>query len=91
MTTEQTDPRDLLEFPCHYQFKAVGIFGDAFKQSVYDAVAKHASVSQDALRCRPSGKGTYQAVSVLATLHSYEQLTAIYADLKQLNGLKFMI
>jgi putative lipoic acid-binding regulatory protein len=91
MTAEKTDLRDLLEFPCNYQFKAVGLAGDIFKQSVFDTVAKHALVSQDALRSRPSGKGTYQAVSLLVTLHTYEQLTAIYADLKQLDGLKFMI
>jgi putative lipoic acid-binding regulatory protein len=89
--SKKIDPRDLLEFPCHYQFKAVGLAGEKFKRAVYAAVSRHASVSQDALRCRSSGKGTYQAISVLVTLHTYEQLTAIYADLRQLDGLKFMI
>ncbi len=86
-----TDPRDLLEFPCHYQFKAVGMAGEAFEQAVFSAVERHVQVSRDALRSRPSGKGTYQAVSVLVTLHNYEQLTSIYAELKKIEELKFLL
>ena len=87
----KTDPKDLIEFPCHYQFKAMGGCGETFKQAVIDAVDKHASVSLDSVRCRPSGKGTYQAVSVLVTLHNYEQLTAIYAELRKVDDLKMLL
>jgi len=84
-------PEDLLEFPCHYQFKAVGQAGESFRQAIVAAVERHAAVSQDAVRCRPSGKGNYQAVSVLVTLHSYQQLTSIYADMRQVPGLKLLL
>ncbi len=89
--TEKKTPQDLLEFPCHYEFKAVGVAGEAFKQSVLAAAKKHVAVSADAVRSRVSGKGTYQSVSVLATLHSYEQLTSIYAEMRKLNGLKMLL
>ena len=89
--SEPSDPEKLLEFPCHYQFKAMGLAGNAFVEAVFSAVARHASISRDAVRSRASGKGTYQAVSVLVTLHSYPQLTAIYADLRQIDGLKFLL
>ncbi len=89
MTT--TDPKDLLEFPCQYQFKAMGLAGDCFSQAIVAAVDKHVSVPQDAVRCRPSGKGTYQAVSVLVTLYNYEQLTAIYAEMRQVDDLKMLL
>ncbi len=87
----KTDPKDLLEFPCHYQFKAMGMAGDSFKKSVLAAVEKHASVSLDGVRYRPSGKGTYQAVSILVTLHTYEQLTAIYSELRKIDELKMLL
>ena len=89
--TEKKTPQDLLEFPCHYEFKAVGVAGETFKQSVLAAVEKHAAVSADAVRSRASGKGTYQSVSVLTTLHSYEQLTSIYAEMRKLNELKMLL
>ena len=85
------NPEDLLEFPCHYQFKAVGKSGDAFRQAVVLAVRQHASVSSEAVKSRPSGQGTYQAVSVLVTLHSYEQLTRIYAEIRRVPELKMLL
>ena len=88
---KKTDPKDLLEFPCHYQFKAVGFSGDYFSQAIIAAINKHVVVSQDAVRCRPSGKGNYQSVSVLVTLHSYEQLTDIYAEMRQVADLKILL
>jgi len=88
---ESGDPKDLIEFPCHYQFKAMGAAGDDFKEAVIAAVDKYSSVSLDSVRCRPSGKGTYQAVSVVVTLHNYEQLTSIYAELKKIEELKMLL
>lgn len=87
----KTNPEDLLEFPCHYQFKAMGKNNEEFKTSVIAAVDKHATVACDNVRCRPSGKGTYQAVTVFVTLYSYEQLTLIYAELKKIDELKMLL
>lgn len=85
------DRRNLLDFPCHYQFKAVGLAGEAFSQSIIEAVSKYADVSLDAVRCRPSGQGNYQAVSVLVTLYDYQQLTNIYTEMKQVPDLKMLL
>jgi putative lipoic acid-binding regulatory protein len=89
--SEKTGVADLLEFPCHYQFKAVGPAGESFRRSIIAAVARQAPVSEDLVRCRPSGKGNYQAVTVPVNLHSYQQLTCIYADLRQVPGLKMLL
>jgi len=88
---DQPKPEELLEFPCHYQFKAVGLAGEAFRQSVVASVHRHAAVGSDAVRCRPSGKGNYQSVSVLVRLHSYQQLTSIYAEMRLIPGLKMLL
>lgn len=89
--TEKDNSEDLIKFPCHYQFKAVGMAGDDFLQSIVAAVGKHVPVIKDAVRSKPSGKGTYQSVSVLVTLHSYEQLTCIYEEMRQVDGLKMLL
>lgn len=90
-TMEKIDPEDLIEFPCHYQFKAMGLSGTEFRQAIIAAIAKHADVAEDAVGSRPSGKGTYQSVSVLVTLYSYEQLTSIYAEMRQVDHLKMLL
>lgn len=86
-----TKAEDLLEFPCHYQFKAVGTAGELFRDSVVSAVQQHVPVSVDAVHTRPSGKGTYQSVSILVSLHSYHQLTSIYAEIRKVEGLKMLL
>lgn len=89
--TEKKSPEELLEFPCYYEFKAVGMAGEAFKRAVMAAANKHANVPADAVRCRPSGKGTYQSVSLLVTLQNYKQLTNIYAEMRKVDGLKMLL
>jgi len=89
--TDKQKLEDLLEFPCQYQFKAVGLAGERFKNAIVHAISQHTSVVQDAVQSRPSGKGTYQSVSVLVTLYSYTQLTRIYAEMRQVSDLKMLI
>lgn len=88
---KKTDAEELLDFPCHYQFKAMGLAGEGFKRAIVAAVDQYVAVPENAVRCRPSGKGTYQSVSVLVTLHNYEQLTAIYAEMRQVTDLKMLL
>lgn len=89
--TMHCDPESLLDFPCHYQFKAIGTAGDLFFQSVVQAVSVHATVSEDAVRTQPSRRGNYQSVSVVLTIYNADQLTAIYSELKKLSGLKMLL
>ena len=49
---EQTDVESLLEFPCHYQFKAMGVAGESFKRAIVAAVNQYVTVPEDAVRCR---------------------------------------
>jgi len=86
-----TTTEDLLDFPCHYQFKAMGLAGDRFRQAIVAAVCQHVVVAEDAIKCRLSGKGKYQSVSIVVTLYNYEQLTAIYAELRQVDDLKMLL
>lgn len=88
---EKTNPEDLLEFPCHYQFKALGVAGKSFQQAIVAAIAQHVAVAADSVRSNPSGKGNYQSVSALVTLQSYQQLKNIYAEMRKVDGLKMLL
>lgn len=83
--------KELFDFPCEYQFKVIGAAGDNFRHAVIATVDRHSPVVSDGVRCRPSAQGKYQSVSILVTLHNYQQLTRIYADLKQLPDVKVLL
>ena len=85
------NPGELLEFPCEYQVKVIGAAGDDFRHAVVTTVDSHSPVAIDGVKCRPSAQGKYQSVSILVTLDNYQQLTRIYADLKQLADVKMLL
>jgi putative lipoic acid-binding regulatory protein len=89
-----SDPSQvLLEFPCHFEFKAFGPGGDEslFFDQVEVAVASVVQVSRQAMKARASSGGKYQCVSVLVTLQNRSQMEAIYAELRKIDGLKYLL
>lgn len=89
--SESGNPEDLLDFPCHYTFKAVGESGEAFEGAIVASVRRVTVVPRDAIHVRPSGKGNYQSVSIVVRLESYQQLKDIYAEMKTVSGLKMLL
>ena len=91
--TRSESTRELIEFPCHFEFKAFGP-GDAdsrFFDQVLAAVSSVVQVSRQAMRTRASSGGKYQCVSVLVTLQNRSQLDAVYAALREIDGLKYLL
>ena len=92
MTT--SSPGDqLIEFPCLYEFKVFGV-ADAdgwFAESARAAVSGVVAVSRDAMRSRRSSGGRYQCVSILAQIQNSDQLHRVYAALRTLDGLKYLL
>lgn len=83
----------LIEFPCDYQFKAFGLSDEkgSFFEAVGAAVASVVPVSLDAMKSRPSAQGTYLCVTIMVRLHNADQLKAIYAALREVKGLKYLL
>jgi putative lipoic acid-binding regulatory protein len=91
MTT--TDQQELITFPCHFEFKAFGPndSDEAFLSQVQSAVSSVVPVSRQAMKVRPSAAGKYQCVSVVVSLHNRPQLEAVYAALRTINDLKYLL
>lgn len=90
MTVSETLP--LIDFPCHYEFKAFGpADGGAFFDRVQAAVASVVPVSRQAMKSRQSRDGTYQCVSVVVTLQNRAQLDGVYAALRVIDDLKYLL
>jgi len=89
-----TDPsQELIEFPCHFEFKAFGPGGEEslFYDQVEAAVSRVVQVSRQAMKTRPSSAGKYQCVSVLVTLQNRTQMESIYAELRKIDDLKYLL
>lgn len=84
---------DLVDFPCEYVFK---VFGDsspdvAFVDTVRLCVGKIVAVGDDSVKVRSSSGGKFVCVSVVVWLDNATQLAEIYASLRNVNGLNFLI
>jgi putative lipoic acid-binding regulatory protein len=93
MTDRRYHPDELLSFPCQYEFKAFAAADsdNAFAASVHQAVNQVVPVAADRLRTRHSSGGRYQCVTVRVRLDDSTQLTAIYANLRGIAGLRYLL
>lgn len=73
---------ELLEFPCNFPLKVIGLANEQFETAVYSIVRKHlAELSEAAIKMRYSQDKKYLSLTVNAWVVSREQLDAIYIDL----------
>ncbi|MDF1579253.1 MAG: DUF493 domain-containing protein [Desulfuromonadales bacterium] len=87
-----TDLNELLDFPCDYGFKAFGPTSDpVFADAVHAAINSVVPLAPDAMTSRSSAQGSYQCITVLVRVASVEQIHSIYAALKQIATLKYLL
>ena len=78
--TEQ--PETLLEFPCAFPLKVMGLSSDALAQTVLEIVRRHAPGFDGAqMEMRASSGGTYVSLTCTITATSKAQLDALYREL----------
>ena len=87
------ESRDLLEFPCHFEFKAFGPNdgNDVFMDKVQQAISRVVPVSRQAMKSRASSGGRYQCVSVIVSVQNRPQLEAVYAEIRTIDDLKYLL
>ena len=72
----------LLEFPCEFAVKAMGLHSGEFDILVEQIVSRHVpDLGEGAVRSRESKGGKYLSVTVTFMATSKPQLDAIYQDL----------
>lgn len=80
--TEKNPDETLLEFPCEFSIKAVGLDENNFDLLVIKIVRKHIRyLAEDTVSSRNSSNGKYLSVTVTVTAESKAQLDAIYTEL----------
>jgi len=72
----------LLEFPCDFSIKAMGMHAPDFDALVVEIVRRHApDLGEGAVQTKASKGGKYLSVTVTITAISKKQLDSIYQDL----------
>ena len=77
------DPQEtLLEFPCAFPLKIMGLTHDALAQTVLDIVRRHAPDFDGAtMEMRASSTGKYLSLTCAINATSKPQLDALYREL----------
>lgn len=72
----------LLEFPCDFPIKIMGIKQDGYAQAILDVVLRHAPDFDAAtMEMRPSSQGKYLSLTCTVRATSKAQLDALYREL----------
>ena len=72
----------LLEFPCLFPLKVMGLAGPDFDILVVEIVRRHVPDLDDhAVRAKPSRQGKYTALTITLQAESKAQLDALYMEL----------
>ena len=72
----------LIEFPCEFPLKVMGLSGQDFDALVVAIVRRHVSAIDDgAVRAKPSREGKYVSLTVTVWVESKQQLDGLYTEL----------
>ena len=85
--------KPLIEFPCTFPIKVMGINSSALIADVAAIVSVHCLDfdPEDDIKITPSTKGNYISVTAMINATSQQQLDAIYSDLSKHELVKFTL
>lgn len=80
--SDQDNNETLLEFPCQFPIKAMGLASDEFENLVFELVLRHVpGLDRENMYSRPSKGGKYISITITIEASSKEQLDNIYRSL----------
>ncbi|WP_413734741.1 DUF493 family protein YbeD [Sodalis sp. RH21] len=86
----KTKLNELLEFPCSFTYKVMGIAHPQLVDQVVEVIQRHAPGDYTP-QVKPSSKGNYQAVSITITATHIEQVEALYEELGNLDLVRMVM
>ncbi|MDD4882158.1 MAG: DUF493 domain-containing protein [Gallionellaceae bacterium] len=82
----------LIEFPCDFPIKVMGVRSDGFAQTVVDIVLRHApDFAAETVEMRASGSGNYLSVTCTVRAVSKAQLDGLYRELSGHPAVKIVL
>lgn len=81
---------ELLDFPCLFPFKVLGVADDALVEQVVAVLQQHAP-GDYIPTTKPSSKGNYLSVTVTVTAQNKEHLETMYSALGQIELVRVVL
>ena len=82
----------LLEFPCRFPIKTIGVDHADFQPAVIRILCSHDSgLSGEHITRKPSSNGRYVSISAVITATSQAQLDSIYRELTAVEHVRFVL
>ncbi|MDO2947572.1 DUF493 family protein YbeD [Aeromonas simiae] len=81
---------ELLDFPCDFPFKVLGIADPVLPERVVEVLQLHAPGTYTPT-VRPSTKGNYHSVSVTVVAQSKEHIEAMYTALGNIEQVRYVL
>lgn len=86
----QTKFDQLLDFPCDFTFKVMGLTGPTLQDEILEVVQKHAPGDYRPKQ-RPSSKGNYTSVSISVVVTSKEHVELLYRELSAIEDVRYVL
>ncbi|GJD11256.1 hypothetical protein Gasu2_53960 [Galdieria sulphuraria] len=80
---------ELVDFPCKFQFKIIGIRQGNFVEDIVDCVAEVLQIDPSYMEVSTRDKGKYRSITIDAPCNSSEQVYSIYAAIDRDPRVKF--
>ena len=72
----------LIEFPCEFPIKVMGLLAQDFDALVVAIVRRHVTaIEEGAVRVKPSRAGKYVSLTVTVWVETQQQLEGLYTEL----------
>lgn len=81
---------EFLEFPCPFTFKIMGLANVDLLSQVLTVMQQHAP-GDYAPKMKPSSKGTYESITLVATVTSKEHIETLYTELGNLDDVRYVL
>lgn len=82
--------KDLLEFPCSFTYKVVGLAKPELTDKVVEVIQRHAPGNYSP-SLKKSAKGNFHSVSINITAHSIEQVETLYKELSDIDIVRMVL
>lgn len=81
---------ELVEFPCHFTFKVMGLATPELPDSVV-AVAQQHAPGDYSPTVKPSSKGNYHSVSIQVQVTSQQHIETLYRALADIEEVRYVL
>lgn len=88
---EKTRFDELVEFPCHFTFKVMGVATPDLPDKVVAVAKQHAPHDDYVPSVKPSSKGNYHSISIRIRVESQTHIETVYRALSDIDDVRYVL